>query len=108
LPTRHIRPRSGRKTGLRFCPGRASKRGRRELWGSASRQDDKLSTACYQPAMEWIIAIALAVGAFVLVAVLALRIKRHDAGNVPGRFDFDRYKETELTRRGVFDKTKWR
>jgi len=27
--------------------------------------------------------------------------------SAPGRFDFDRYKEGELTRRGVFDKTKW-
>ena len=57
--------------------------------------------------MEWIIAIALAVGAFALVTVFVLRTKRHDAGSVPGRFDFDGYKEGELTRRGVFDKTKW-
>jgi len=84
----------------RWCPPRWS--------GLFTRQDDKLSTACYQPAMEWIIVIALAVGAVALVAVLALRIKRHDAGNVPGRFNFDGYKEGELTRRGLFDKTKWR
>jgi len=63
--------------------------------------------ACYQSAMEWIIAVVLAVGAFILVGVLVLRTKRHDAGSVPGRFDFDRYKEGEFTRRGVFDKTKW-
>lgn len=57
--------------------------------------------------MEWIITAALAVGALALVAVFVLRTKRHDAGSVPGRFDFDGYKEGELTRRGVFDKTKW-
>ena len=57
--------------------------------------------------MEWIITAALAVGVFTLVAIFALRAKRHDAGSVPGRFNFDGYKESELTRRGVFDKTKW-
>ena len=58
--------------------------------------------------MAWIITAALAAGALALVAVFALRTKRHDAGSVPGRFNFDGYKESELTRRGVFDKTKWR
>lgn len=57
--------------------------------------------------MEWIITAALAVGVVALVAVFVLRTKRRDAGSVPGRFDFDGYKEGELTRRGVFDKTKW-
>jgi len=60
-----------------------------------------------KPTMEWIITAALAVGVFVLVAFLALRTKRHDAGNVPGRFNFDSYKESELSKRGMFDKTKW-
>lgn len=58
--------------------------------------------------MEWIITAALAVGVLALVAVFVLRAKRHDAGSVPGRFNFDGYKESELTQRGVFDKTKWR
>ncbi|BAH75005.1 hypothetical protein [Solidesulfovibrio magneticus] len=57
--------------------------------------------------MEWIIAAALAMGVLAMVAAFVLRNKRHDAGSVPGRFDFDGYKEGELTRRGVFDKTKW-
>ncbi|EHJ47073.1 hypothetical protein DFW101_1062 [Solidesulfovibrio carbinoliphilus subsp. oakridgensis] len=57
--------------------------------------------------MEWIITAALAVGVFVLVAILVLKAKRHDAGTVPGLFHFDRYKQNELTQRGVFDKTKW-
>lgn len=62
--------------------------------------------ACYQPTMEWIIAAALAMGALALVAVFVLRTKRHDAGSVPGRFDFDGYKESELNRRGMLDRTK--
>lgn len=57
--------------------------------------------------MEWIITAALAVGVFVLVAIFVLRTKRHDGGSVPGRFDFDGYKESELSKRGLFDKTKW-
>ena len=57
--------------------------------------------------MEWIIVLAIAVVAFILVAFFVLRTKRHDGGSVPGRFNFDGYKESELTRRGVFDKTKW-
>ena len=57
--------------------------------------------------MEWIIVLAIAVVVFILAAVFVLRTKRHDGGSVPGRFNFDGYKESELTRRGVFDKTKW-
>lgn len=47
--------------------------------------------------MEWIISAAIAVGVFVLVAVLVLRTKRHDGGSVPGRFNSDGYKERELS-----------
>ena len=43
---------------------------------------------------------ALAAGALALAAVFVLRSKRHDAGSAPGRFDFDRYKEGELSQRG--------
>ncbi|WP_428565461.1 MAG: hypothetical protein ACP59X_04400 [Solidesulfovibrio sp. DCME] len=50
--------------------------------------------------MEWIIGIALAVGVLALVAIFVLRTKRHDVDSVPGRFDFDRYKEGELSQRG--------
>ena len=64
-------------------------------------------TASHSATMEWIIGITLAVGVIVLVAVLVLRTKRQDGGTVPGRFNFDGYKESELTQRGVFDKTKW-
>ena len=57
--------------------------------------------------MEWIIAAALAVGLLILAAVFVLRTKRHDGGSVPGRFDFDGNKQNELSKRGLFDKTKW-
>lgn len=58
--------------------------------------------------MEWIITAALITAVFTLLAVVVLRAKRHDSGTVPGRFDFDGYKEGELSKRGLFDKTKWR
>ncbi|MHC1790031.1 hypothetical protein [Solidesulfovibrio sp.] len=57
--------------------------------------------------MEWIISIALGVGVFALVAVLVLRSKRRTGGSVPGHFDFDGNKHNELSKRGLFDKTKW-
>lgn len=57
--------------------------------------------------MEWIIASAIAIVVFVLVALFVLRTKRQDGDSVPGQFNFDGYKESELTQRGVFDKTKW-
>lgn len=57
--------------------------------------------------MEWIITAALAVGVFALIAVLVLRTKRHDGGTVSGPFHFDHYKQNELSKRGLFDKTKW-
>lgn len=57
--------------------------------------------------MEWIIAAVLAVGVFALVAVFVLRTKRHNSGSVPGHFHFDHYKQNELSKRGLFDKTKW-
>ena len=76
------------------------------LRASAARQDDKPVPPCYQPAMEWIIAIALAVGVFVLVAIVVLRVK-HRPGSVHGDFRFDSHKTGELSKRGLFDKTKW-
>lgn len=59
--------------------------------------------------MEWITVIVCALGIVgVLLAVFALMGKRHPGSPVPGHFDFDRYKASELSRRGLFDKTKWR
>ena len=57
--------------------------------------------------MEWIIAFALAVGVFVLVAVFILRAK-HQPGSVHGDFRFDSHKTGELSKRGLFDRTKFR
>lgn len=65
------------------------------------RQDDKPGPACYRRRMGWSITAALVVGFLALVAVFVLRAKRHDAGSAPGRFDFDRYKEGELSQRGL-------
>lgn len=56
--------------------------------------------------MEWIF-IALAVGIVALVALFVMAGNRHDGESVPGQFNFDRYKAQELSRRGLFDKTKW-
>ncbi|MFP5258426.1 MAG: hypothetical protein ACLGQH_05320 [Acidobacteriota bacterium] len=57
--------------------------------------------------MEWIF-ISLAVGIVALIVLLAMTGQRKDGGPVKGHFDFDRYKQTELSKRGLFDKTKWR
>lgn len=58
--------------------------------------------------MEWPAILFLLLGVVIILVVLyAMMAKRHDAGPVPGHFDFDRYKESELSRRGLFDKTKW-
>lgn len=53
--------------------------------------------------------VPLAVGAAIAVVFLFIVMaKRQDAGTVAGRFNFDGYKESELSQRGVQDKTKWR
>ena len=56
--------------------------------------------------MEWIF-ISLAVGIIALVASFAITANRYDGATVPGHFDFDKYKSQELSKRGLFDKTKW-
>ena len=58
--------------------------------------------------MHWItfsVAGLLLAGA--LAALLALCAKTRDHGIVPGGFDFDRYKASELSQRGLFNKTRW-
>jgi len=57
--------------------------------------------------MEWLILPALGV-VLALAATVTLRTKRHDASSVSEFFHFDRYKEIELSQRGVQDKTRWR
>ena len=57
--------------------------------------------------MEWIIGGIAALLVLALVGLLIWKAK-HQPGSVHGRFDFDGYKEGELSQRGVQDKTKWR
>ena len=52
--------------------------------------------------------IAIAVLAILGLVVLFVRVAKHQNDSVHGRFDFDGYKEGELSQRGVQDKTKWR
>ncbi len=59
--------------------------------------------------MEWpTILLVVLGGVGIPVAIYFFTAKPPGGGSVPGRFDFDRYKESELSRRGLFDKTKWR
>jgi fumarate reductase subunit D len=57
--------------------------------------------------MEWIF-IGIAALVVLTLAVLPIWKAKHQPGSVHGRFDFDGYKEGELSQRGVQDKTKWR
>lgn len=68
--------------------------------GGMPRQDDKPGPACCRHLMEWSITAGLVVGFLALVADFVSRTECHDAGSAPGRFDFDRYKEGELSQRG--------
>ena len=56
--------------------------------------------------MEWIF-ICVAVGIAVLAGLFAMAGHGRDGESVKGHFDFDRYKQNELSKRGLFDKTKW-
>lgn len=59
--------------------------------------------------MQWItFFVAGALIAGILAALFALTAKHRTPGAVPGGFNFDRYKASELSRRGLFDKTRWR
>jgi hypothetical protein len=58
--------------------------------------------------MEWIIATLACFVLAVLVALSAARARGPKDIHIPGRFNFDGYKESELSQRGVQDKTKWR
>lgn len=71
------------------------------------RQDKKPDLHLLPPTtMGSIIPAALAVGVAVLVAVILLRAN-HQPGSVHGDFRFGRYKQSELSKHGLFDKTKW-
>lgn len=56
--------------------------------------------------MEWIF-IGLAVGLIAVVVIFVIVANGNDGVTVPGYFDFDKYKSLELSKRGLFDKTKW-
>lgn len=59
--------------------------------------------------MEWIITAALVVGVLFVLALVGLLIwkAKHQPGSVHGDFRFDSHKVGELSKRGLFDKTKW-
>lgn len=57
--------------------------------------------------MSWFIAIAVGV-MLALAVIFFLTTRHHGAGTVADRFNFDDYKESELSQRGVQDKTKRR
>ena len=58
--------------------------------------------------MGWIAGIVVGVVALAVLGGVLFGVKSRDDKPVPGRFDFDGYKERELSQRGLFDKTKWR
>ncbi|KHK01260.1 hypothetical protein [Desulfovibrio sp. TomC] len=58
--------------------------------------------------MHWItITVTGLLAAGSLAALLALCAKTRGHGIVPGGFDFDRYKASELSKRGLFNKARW-
>ena len=52
-----------------------------------------------------VITAGIVIGAAVTVTIL--RAKRRRSPPVVGRLDFDSYKEGELDKRGLIDRTKW-
>ena len=58
--------------------------------------------------MEWFLGIIIGVVALAVPGAFFVGVKSGDDRPAPGRFDFDGYKERELSQRGLFDKTKWR
>ena len=59
--------------------------------------------------MEWvfIIVVVAFVGIAALVALYVARVREGKDVQIPGRFDFADFKDRELSKRGVFDRTKW-
>ena len=57
--------------------------------------------------MEWIF-IGLAVLVVLALAVLPIWKAKHQPGSVHGDFRFDSHKTGELSKRGLFDRTKFR
>lgn len=57
--------------------------------------------------MDWIVTGIIVLAVLALVAIFVMKA-RHQPGSVHGRFNFDGYKESELSQRGLIDRTKWR
>jgi hypothetical protein len=57
--------------------------------------------------MEWIIIAAAFIVVAALVALYVAKTKARKDVSIPGRFDFAEFKDRELSKRGVFDRTKW-
>ena len=57
--------------------------------------------------MEWLITAALAVVVLTLAGLLVWKAK-HRPGSVYGDFRFDQHKGLETSKRGLFDRAKWR
>ena len=71
------------------------------------RQDDKPGLRLLPATpMEWIIGGIAALLILALVGLLIWKAK-HLPGSVHGEFRFDSHKAGELSKRGLFDKTKW-
>jgi len=58
--------------------------------------------------MEWFLGIIISVVALAVLGGIFFGVKSRDDRPVPRHFNFDGYKERELSQRGLFDKTKWR
>ena len=57
--------------------------------------------------MEWILFAVAFVGIAALVALHVAKARERKDIRIPGRFDFADFKDRELSKRGVFDRTKW-
>jgi hypothetical protein len=57
--------------------------------------------------ISWILSLAAMAGIAVL-ALVVWKAKSRKSGPVPGHFDFGRHKARELSKRGLFNHTKWR
>lgn len=57
--------------------------------------------------MEWIF-IGLTVLVVLTLAALHIWKAKHQPGSVHGDFRFDKHKGLETSKRGLFDRTKWR
>lgn len=57
--------------------------------------------------MEWIVAIGVVLGIIILIGMYTLRVKTRRNVYLRGHFDFAQFKDRELSKRGVYDRTAW-